>query len=204
MSDHDSASLSAAISDVAHRLTGGAQDYDPLLRLSRLDDIQIVLLGEATHGTHEFYRARADITQRLIKEQGFHAIALEADWPDSYQVNRYIRGMGKDTDANQALSGFKRFPTWMWRNREVLELVEWLRAYNKDRTYEKQVGFYGLDLYSLHASIAAVIEYLDKVDPAAAQRARHRYAVLSNSSVLTRTRMLMQRLLEEWKRVSRR
>jgi erythromycin esterase-like protein len=174
MANHES--LSAAITRAAHRLTGSAQDYDPLFRLPRLDDIQIVLLGEATHGTHEFYRARAEITQRLIKERGFNAIALEADWPDSYQVNRYITGMGKDTNANQALSGFKRFPTWMWRNREVLELVEWLHAYNQDRSYDKQVGFYGLDLYSLHASMAAVIRYLDKVDPVAAQRARHRYA----------------------------
>ena len=176
MASHDNESLSAAIFRAAHRLPGSVHDYDPLCRMPKLDDIRIILLGEATHGTHEFYRARAEITRHLIKERGFNAIALEADWPDSYQVNRYIRGLGNDTDANKALTGFKRFPTWMWRNRDVLELVEWLRAYNEPRSYEKQVGFYGLDLYSLHASMAAVIHYLDKVDPAAALRARHRYA----------------------------
>lgn len=176
MADLNSEALSAMVCGAAHHLTGTASDYDPLFQLLNGDSVQIVLLGEATHGTHEFYRARAEITKRLITDYGFNAIALEADWPDCYQVNRYIRGMGTDPNADQALSGFKRFPTWMWRNRDVLELVEWLNTYNKQRAYEKQVGFYGLDLYSLHASMAAVVNYLDQVDRAGAQRARFRYA----------------------------
>lgn len=176
-------SLSPTIQTAAHRLTGKAKDYDPLFHSPNWDNVEVVLLGEATHGTHEFYCARAEITKRLITEHGFNVIAIEADWPDAYQVNRYIRGTEQGINAKQALNGFKRFPTWMWRNREVLKLVEWLRTYNQQRAYEKQVGFYGLDLYSLHASIAAVIDYLDKIDPEAAQRARHRYACFDQFGV---------------------
>jgi len=136
-----------------------------------------VLLGEASHGTHEFYRERAEITKRLILEKGFTAVAVEADWPDAYRVNRYVRGQSEDADADAALGGFRRFPVWMWRNRVVLDFVEWLREHNLSREGGgRQAGFYGLDLYSLHTSIEAVLSYLDRVDPEAARRARSRYS----------------------------
>ncbi len=159
----------------ARPLTGAAEDYDPLLEL--VGDAQLVLLGEASHGTHEFYRERAEITKRLIREKGFTAVAVEADWPDAYRVNRYVRGESDDREAREALGGFKRFPTWMWRNTVVVEFVEWLRAYNDALPAGAQkVGFYGLDLYSLYTSIEAVLGYLDRVDPEAAGRARRRYS----------------------------
>jgi erythromycin esterase-like protein len=140
-------------------------------------DARFVLLGEASHGTHEFYRERAQITKRLIREKGFHAVAVEADWPDAYRVNRYVRGAGDDGDAVESLAGFKRFPQWMWRNADVLDFVGWLRTHNDSlaNTAEK-TGFYGLDLYSLHSSIEAVLNYLEKLDPSSAQRARQHYA----------------------------
>ena len=159
----------------ARPLVGTASDFDPLLAL--IGDARCVLIGEASHGTHEFYRIRAEITKRLIREKGFIGVAVEADWPDAYRVNRFVRGVGEDADAEQALAGFQRFPQWMWRNADVLDFIGWLRAYNDGRTaIGTKVGFYGLDLYSMHASMAAVLEYLDKVDPDAAQRARDRYA----------------------------
>lgn len=155
-------------------LRGGADDYDALLEL--IGDARFVLIGEASHGTHEFYRERALITRRLIEERGFGAVAVEADWPDAYRVNRYVRGAPEDADAEEALRGFRRFPTWMWRNAEVLDFVGWLRAHNDRVPGEQAVGFYGLDLYSLHASVAEVIAYLEGVDPEAAVRAGQRYA----------------------------
>lgn len=159
---------------LAHPLTGAAGDYDPLLDL--IGDARFVLLGEASHGTHEFYRERAQITRRLIEEKGFAAVAVEADWPDAYRVNCYVRGAGGDRSANQALEGFRRFPTWMWRNQDVLEFVEWLRARNAALPAGREkAGFYGVDLYSLYASVEAVLGYLEKVDPQAAERARYRY-----------------------------
>jgi erythromycin esterase-like protein len=168
-------SLSIAISSTAHQLQGTANDYDPLLKL--IGDARFVLLGEATHGTHEFYRERALISQRLIAEKGFTAVAVEADWPDAYRVNRYIRNQSDAADSEQALAGFKRFPTWMWRNSEVVEFVEWLRDYNNTQgSPVSKAGFYGLDLYSLFTSIYEVLHYLDKIDPEAARRARKRYA----------------------------
>jgi len=137
---------------------------------------RVVLLGEATHGTHEFYRQRALITRRLIEEYGFAGVAVEADWPDAYRVNRYVRGAGPDQEAIDALADFRRFPAWMWRNADVLDFIGWLRSFNENRPDAGRAGFYGLDLYSLHASMRAVIAYLDKADPAAAERARRRYA----------------------------
>jgi erythromycin esterase-like protein len=167
--------LKQAIRRAAHPLVGAASDYDPLMEL--VGDSRFVLLGEASHGTHEFYRERAAITKRLIREKGFTAVAVEADWPDAYRVNRYVRGRGDDRDAADALAGFRRFPAWMWRNADVLDFVGWLRSHNDcARMGAPCVGFYGLDLYSLHASMAAVIEYLDEVDLEAAARARARYA----------------------------
>jgi erythromycin esterase-like protein/predicted phosphoribosyltransferase len=141
-------------------------------------DAQFVLIGEASHGTHEFYEARARMTRRLIEEKGFCAVAAEADWPDAYRVNRYVRGRGHDATAEEALRGFERFLTWMWRNTVVLDFVGWLRDRN-DRLGDDQrakAGFYGLDLYSLYRSIREVIAYLEGVDPTAAARARERYA----------------------------
>jgi erythromycin esterase-like protein len=171
--------LSRQLETVAHPLTGAPADYDPLLAL--VGTARFVLLGEASHGTHEFYRARAQITQRLIQEKGFTAVAVEADWPDAYRVNRYVRALSDETESVEALANFRRFPTWMWRNADVLDFVGWLRAYNDTRASgATPVGFYGLDLYSLHASITAVLGYLDKVDPEAARRARYRYGCLEH------------------------
>src|SRR5438874_145127 len=168
-------SIIDAVREAAQPLEGRARDYDPLLKL--IGEARFCLLGEATHGTHEFYRERAEITKRLIKEKGFTAIAVEADWPDAFRVNRYVRGLGDDRSGDQALSGFKRFPTWMWRNTVVLDFVEWLREYNSSlHINAAKVGFYGLDLYSLYTSIEAVLGYLNKIDPAAAKRARYRYS----------------------------
>jgi erythromycin esterase-like protein len=161
------------IRTAAMPLTGSTEDYDPLLR--RVGDARLVLLGEATHGTHEFYRRRAEITKRLILERGFSAVAAEADWPDAYRVNRYVRGAGQDVTAVESLGGFRRFPAWMWRNADVLDFVGWLRTFNDRVGPRSKVGFYGLDLYSLRASMEAVIRYLDGVDPESARRARYRY-----------------------------
>ncbi|HEY4441753.1 MAG TPA: erythromycin esterase family protein [Candidatus Elarobacter sp.] len=143
--------------------------------LDRIGDAQLVLIGEASHGTHEFYRERAEITRRLIEEKGFAAVAVEADWPDALRVNRYVHGRGEDGDAADALGGFKRFPTWMWRNADVVDFIGWLRERNDRRSAPAKAGFYGLDLYSLHSSVQAVIGYLDRVDPDAARRARQYY-----------------------------
>jgi erythromycin esterase-like protein/predicted phosphoribosyltransferase len=158
-----------------HVLAGGREDYDPLL--ARAQRARHVLLGEASHGTQEFYRHRAEITKRLIGEAGCNAVAVEADWPDAYRVNRFVRGIGEDRTAEEALRGFRRFPVWMWRNTVIEEFVEWLRKFNDAQSQEAdKVGFYGLDLYGLHASMDAVVSYLEGVDPPAARRARDRYA----------------------------
>jgi erythromycin esterase-like protein len=163
------------LSKHAKPLSGAPADYDPLLH--EIGDAPYVLLGEASHGTHEFYKARAEITKRLIVEKGFTVIAWEADWPDALRVNRYIRARGDDQTAAQALQGFTRFPTWMWRNADILDLVGWLPRHNEmSPPSALQVGVYGLDLYSLHASMDAVVRYLEKVDPQAAREARRRYA----------------------------
>lgn len=142
-----------------------------LVRQSRF-----VLLGEATHGTHEFYTHRAHLTRLLITECGFNAVVVEADWPDAYRINRYIRGMGRDATAEAALGDFARFPRWLWRNHALLPFIDWLRDHNSAQLLARQVGFYGLDLYSLHHAMDAVIHYLERVDPEAANRARRRYA----------------------------
>lgn len=136
----------------------------------------IVLLGEATHGTREFYRMRAAITRALIAADRCDAVLVEGDWPDAYRANRYVQGRPGDDDAIAALGDFRRFPHWMWRNAEVVEFLDGLREINDARPNERRVGFYGLDLYSLYSSIAAVIRYLEGVDPAAARAARNRYA----------------------------
>ena len=167
----------AALRRSAHPLTGDHTDFDPLLRM--IGDSRFVLIGEASHGTHEFYRVRAQITKRLVAEKEFNAVAVEADWPDAYRINQFVRFEGDDEDSVDALGGFQRFPSWMWRNADVLDFVGWLRNFNEHR-HAHRVGFYGLDLYSLHASMRAVLDFLDKVDPDAARRARYRYACFEN------------------------
>ncbi|HEY0824992.1 MAG TPA: erythromycin esterase family protein [Ramlibacter sp.] len=157
------------------RALPGEAAADDLL-VQQLARAKLALLGEASHGTHEFYAERVALSQRLIREHGFNAVVVEADWPDAWRVNRYIRGGTEDADAGAALSGFERFPTWMWRNTVVRDFVEWLREHNRGKPASRQVGFYGMDLYSLYTSIAAVLKYLDRADPQAAQRARSRYA----------------------------
>jgi erythromycin esterase-like protein len=164
-----------AVRRAAHTLGDAHDGLEPILRMVGADT-RFVLVGEASHGTHEFYALRAELTKRLILEHGFAAVAVEADWPDADRVNRFVRGLSRDATPEAALGGFERFPRWMWRNADVVEFLSWLRAYNEALEAESgPVGFYGLDLYSLHASIAAVLEYLDRTDPEAAQRARVRY-----------------------------
>ena len=187
------AQLIEALRATAHPLTGAAQDFDPLM--ARIADARFALLGEASHGTHEFYSERAEITKRLIKEKHFVAVAVEADWPDAYRVNSYVRGVSNDIDATEALADFRRFPTWMWRNTVVVEFIEWLRTYNDALAPGAvKVGFYGLDLYSLHTSMKAVLRYLERVDPEAAKRARERYSCFDHFGEDTQAYGLMTRL----------
>jgi protein-L-isoaspartate(D-aspartate) O-methyltransferase len=149
-------------------------DLEPLLR--RVGEARVVLLGEATHGTAEFYRMRARITQELIERKGFSIVAVEADWPDAGRIDHYVR----HRDAPPApWKAFARFPEWMWRNREFEQFAEWLHRHNAKRAYEERVSFHGLDLYSLYTSINAVLRYLDDVDPQAARVARSRYGCLT-------------------------
>ena len=153
------------------------REYDPIIMAAA--NKRVVLMGEATHGSHEFYRTRAEITQRLIDEQGFDAVAVEADWPDAYAINRFVCGLSSDMTAEATLAHFERFPTWMWANQEVLQFIKWLRDFNEmDKAKNRDVGFYGLDLYSMSTSIHAVIDYLEKVDPTSAALARRRYGCL--------------------------
>jgi protein-L-isoaspartate(D-aspartate) O-methyltransferase len=144
--------------------------------VERIGDARLVLLGEATHGTSEFYRMRARITRELIVHRGFQFVAVEADWPDAARIDDYVLGGARRSKLD--FTPFRRFPTWMWRNEEVHDFVDWMRAYNADHP-EQKAGFHGLDLYSLFTSIAAVLSYLDEVDPAAARVARHRYGALT-------------------------
>src|SRR5919202_3979105 len=160
-------------------------DLDPLLRETGKDNVRYVLLGEASHGTSEFYSWRAEITKRLISEQKFSFIAVEGDWPDCYNVNRYVKGISKSegnngngnstSSAYDVLFAFNRWPTWMWANREIVDLIEWLRKYNEKLPEEQKVGFYGLDVYSLWESMESLIKYLKKVDPTAIKTAIEAY-----------------------------
>ncbi|MBD2059740.1 erythromycin esterase family protein [Oculatella sp. FACHB-28] len=169
------APLINSIQQLAHPLTGAEQDYNSLLEL--IGEARFVLIGEASHGTHEFYQQRADLTKQLIQEKGFVAVAVEADFPNADRVNRFVRGIGEDATAIDALDDFQDFPLWMWRNTDVLNFVDWLRQYNDTLPeYGAKVGFYGLDLYSMYASMEAVLKYLEQVDPEAAKQARHRYS----------------------------
>jgi len=137
------------------------------------------MIGEATHGTHEFYKIRADITKKLIQEKGFSMVTVEGDWPDVYRINRYVCGKSQDKNAREALGDFTRFPRWMWRNTVIEEFVEWLRNYNDKFELKEKVRFYGLDLYSIFRSADEVIKYLEKVDPKGAEVAKQRYGTLN-------------------------
>jgi erythromycin esterase-like protein len=170
----------AIVRDAARPAERGV-DFDGLIDAAGA--AQFVLIGEASHGTHEFYETRAELTRRLIAEKHFRAVALEADWPDSFRVHRYVTGRSGDANAADSLSDFRRFPAWMWRNTVVVDFVEWLRGWNATHAAEQTpAGFYGMDLYSLHTSIDGVLNYLDKVDPSAASQARRRYACFDHFS----------------------
>lgn len=161
----------------AKLLDGGPGDYDDLLDM--VGNRTFILLGEATHGTQEFYQARAQITRRLIEERGFDAVVVEGDWPDTEKINRYVLG-GEDLSLDSAFDEFHRFPVWMWRNREVVEFVKWMHKHNERQASSGKVGFYGMDLYSLYRSADAVITYLQQVDPEQAAVARKLYACLDH------------------------
>jgi erythromycin esterase-like protein len=167
-----SATDTRATLGAARPITDDRNTYDALV--DRIGDARCVLIGEASHGTHEFYVERARMTRSLIEQAGFNAIAVEADWPSAYRLNCFVRGTGKDRSAVEALDDFKRFPRWMWRNQVVEAFAIWLRAHNE--AAPNPVGFYGLDLYSLNESVHLVLRYLQKVDPEAAKRARERYS----------------------------
>ncbi|GAB89918.1 hypothetical protein GORHZ_075_00150 [Gordonia rhizosphera NBRC 16068] len=171
------------IARVAVDCPGGVPPESVLDEL--IGDARIVLIGESSHGTHEFYEARAEITKWLIEHRGFTAVSAEADWPDAYRVNRWVHGLGRDHTADEALAGFERFPSWMWRNTVVRDFVTWMRHHNDslaDDDPTDRVGFYGLDLYSMHRSMQEVVGYLDTVDSVAAQRARARYSCFDRAS----------------------
>ncbi len=167
-------SLINTIRNTVYPLNNDPQSYYPLL--DRIADAHFVLLGEATHGTSQFYTARAQITSLLIKEKGFNVIAVEADFPEVQPINQFLKSNQIQKSAAESLDGFRRFPVWMWKNKEMLSFIEQLKNFNLQMPVEKRVAFYGLDLYSLYSSIEAVISYLDKVDPDAAAMARKRYA----------------------------
>jgi erythromycin esterase-like protein len=165
----------AAIRQTAVALHGTDDDEREILAF--IGDASLVLLGDGTHGTHDFYAARARLTRRLIVEHDFTAVAIEGDWPDAYRVNRYVQSVDDALTADAALAEFRRFPTWMWRNTATTEFIVWLKQRNAvASTPENRVGFYGLDLYSLHTSMQAVVDYLDQRDPIAARGARRAYA----------------------------
>lgn len=171
----------AARSDIAAELRARAEnlaipdDPDFAVPFDRYGDARIVLLGEATHGTHEFYTARAAISRRLIEKHGFNIIAVEGDWPDIARLDDYVRHRGPRPRLGEP---FVRFPTWMWRNEEMLGFIDWLRSHNEQLPEEKRVSLRGLDVYSLGESIHAVTAYLDRHDPQAADRARQRYGCI--------------------------
>jgi erythromycin esterase-like protein len=165
--------ITEVIQEISHPLHGPL-DLDVLM--DRIGNAHYVLLGEASHGTSEYYAWRSVISRRLITEKGFNFIAVEGDWPDCYRLNRYVKHYPRSgSSAEAVLRGYKRWPTWMWANREIIALAEWLRLHNEGLDNDSKVGFYGLDVYSLWDSIKAVVNYLEKVDPPAAEQARQAY-----------------------------
>ena len=149
-------------------------NIDPLL--GRIGNARVVLIGEATHGTSEFYRLRNRITAELVGRRNFRFVAIEGDWPDAARIDHYVRHF--DYPPSEWVA-FARFPTWMWRNQDVREFVDWLRIHNSNRPADERTSFHGLDLYSLYSSVRAVLEYLDGVDPETAALARQRYGCLT-------------------------
>lgn len=172
----------SVVRDAAEPLTS-EDDIAPVL--DEVRDAELVLLGEATHGTHEFYHFRARLTEALIRECGFAAVAIEGDWPDAQRVNRYVRHEGADLDSAGALGGFARFPIWMWRNTAITRFVAWLREHNSGLPLERRVGFHGLDLYSLEASARAVVSYLERTAPELAPAARASYGCFEQFGSVT-------------------
>lgn len=159
---------------MAARQLARSSDLDPLL--DAIGTARYALLGEASHGTHEFYTGRTDLSKRLIEEKQFSFVAVEGDWPACYTINRYVKGLpDSGVSARDVLHAFDRWPTWMWANREVLDFVDWLREHNRSLAPDRQVGFYGLDVYSLWESMAAVLEYLERIDPALGRAAKSAY-----------------------------
>ncbi|ELZ36540.1 erythromycin esterase [Halorubrum saccharovorum DSM 1137] len=153
------------------RAVSDPRDLDPLV--DRLADADCVLLGEASHGTSEYYRWRAELTAKLLRDHGFSFVAVEGDWPSCYEVNRYVKDLPDSRDgAREAVDAFGRWPTWMWANWETIGFLRWLRTHNDGLPEGERTGFYGLDVYSLYESLQAVIDYLDEVDPEAAADAR--------------------------------
>lgn len=168
---------------LAHRISRACEPFDEIESASidqiieRIGSARVVLIGEASHGTSEFYRFRARITRALIEKAGFSVLGIEADWPDTSMLDRWVRGWA---GADLADPPFSRFPRWMWRNREMLGFVDWLRTHNRGLgKAERMTSIHGLDLYSLYNSIYTVLDYLERVDPAAAERARQRYSCFS-------------------------
>ncbi|MNO36428.1 Erythromycin esterase [compost metagenome] len=169
----DDPTLMQAIRKLAQPF-GSDESYDTLIAEAK--HASYVLLGEASHGTSEFYSVRAELTQRLIAEEGFRFIAVEGDWPSCYTLNRYVKGYRDAApDAQAAMGGYTRWPTWMWANREILELAEWLRSYNDERPDEEKVGFYGIDMYSLWESMDEILKYLSSKGSPDLTRARHAF-----------------------------
>ena len=165
--------VSAALARSAIPIEGGTSDYDALI--SAAGSARFVLLGEATHGTSEFYRERARISLRLIREKGFRAVVIEGDWPDAGRINNYVRGISEERSADAALGDFQDFPKWMWRNEDFRAFVEALRAHNLGLPANQRVGVYGMDVYNLFGAADAAVGYLNSVDPPAAARARAHY-----------------------------
>ncbi|HVT62189.1 MAG TPA: erythromycin esterase family protein [Legionellaceae bacterium] len=180
MEKHNHQRLIAILDNAIEPLSESGQ-YVSLLE--SIGDARIVMIGEATHGTQEFYQTRIEITQQLIKEKGFMAVAIEGDWPDAHRVHRFLQARSEDHNAADSLDDFKRFPTWMWRNTTIPPFLKWLREYNDTLPALSKIGFYGLDLYSLNTSMNAVVHYLQKVDPQAALEAKNRYACFDHMSV---------------------
>ena len=174
--------LIKVIHDAALPITDSMNNYESLL--DKIGDARFVLMGEASHGTHEFYQTRIELTQQLIEKKGFMAVMIEADWPDAYRVHRYVQGKGDANQSEESLDDFKRFPPWMWRNTTLPPFLKWLRAYNdKIPSTSGKVGFYGLDLYSLHTSMQAVITYLKTVDATAAKHAIQYYSCFDRLNI---------------------
>lgn len=179
--------------DIEHKLIEAMNEQIELIEpsktssyaslLKKIGNARFVMIGEASHGTEEFYQTRIDITKELITKKGFMAVAIEGDWPDTYLINQFVQGSKEQNDLKKALSGFNRFPMWMWRNTTIPPFMEWLREYNINAAHKYKIGFYGLDLYSLNKSIEAVVKYLEKMDPKACEEAKMHYSCFDHISV---------------------